>query len=209
MITTPRGDILTTVGFVDGPFLLLPRQELGGREANGAQPGIDFGSALWGATYTTEPLRNDDAADFQAVLNSLDGVIEVFEAWDLRRAVPRAHRDGSAQDGVLETVNANNKAMTLSGLAANQIVSRGDYLSFVYGNNRALHQAMETVAADGAGLTPEFEVRPHLRAGWALDTVVNLRAPRGLFILVPNSIQPRRVNGHIEGFTFQAGQYIR
>lgn len=207
-ITFPRTDILTTVGFTP-PFAFDPvsRQELS-RQASGRTTGKDLGPELWFATYTTEELLNDVALDFAAMLQSLDGVINPFEAWDLRRPTPRAHKDGSGSDGVLETVNANNKALTLSGLASGQIVSRGDYLSFDYGGTRALHRVQETVIADGDGLTPEFEVRPHLRFGWELETVVAVRTPRGIFTLVPGSVVPRQTRGTFGILSFQAVQYI-
>jgi len=208
-IAFPRPDVFDGIPFSAGELELMERQELGGREANGAQPAVSYGSGLWRGTYATDILRNDDAIDFQAVLNSLDGLIGAFEAWDMRRPAPRAHRDGSANNGVLATVNANNKAIALTGLKAAQIVSRGDYLSFDYAGNRALHQAMETIVADGVGATAEFEVRPHLREGWGAGAVVNLKAPRGIFLLVKDSVQPRRVNGRIQSFSFQAAQYIK
>ena len=205
----PRTDILTAVGFSDGDLMLMERQEMGGREANGAQPGVSYGSGLWRGTYVTEELFNDQAADFQATIASLDGILGSFEAWDMRRPAPRAHRDGSANNGVLASVNANNKALALSGLKPAQTVSRGDYLAFDYGVNRALHQAMETVVASGGGVTGQFEVRPHLRAGWSLGAAVNLKAPRGVFVLVKDTFQPRRVNGKRESYSFQAAQFIK
>jgi predicted deacylase len=207
-ITFPRSDILTLAGFSPPhSFEPVSRQEIS-RLARGTTIGKDFGPALWHASFTTEELRNDDAVEYQAVLASLDGVINIFEAWDLRRPNPRRYTDGSAADGVLNTVNANNKALSLSGLNAGQIVSRGDYLSFTYGSNRALHQAMETVAANGSGLTAEFEVRPHLRPGWTLASVVNLKAPRGLFTLMPGTVAPKQTRYSHATVSFQAGQYL-
>jgi hypothetical protein len=192
-ITYPRTDILD-IDIADQTFLLVSRQELGSRSANGTTYGKDFGSALWQVSFTTGPIPNDDALAYEALLNSLDGVIGSFEAYDLRRPYPRATPDGSgASDGVLASVNTNNKAITLSGLAASQVVSRGDYLSFTYGTSRALHQVMETVTANGSGVTPEFEVRPHLRPGWTLSPAitVKLKNPAGLFSLTSGSVQPK------------------
>ena len=207
-ITFPRTDILTAVGFTP-PFAFDPvsRQELS-RQAGGRTIGKDLGPELWFTAYTTEELLNDDALDYATMLQSLDGVINPFEAWDLRRPTPRAHKDGSGNDGVLETVNVNNKALTLSGLVPGQIVSRGDYLSFDYGDSRALHRVQETVTADGDGLSPEFEVRPHLRFGWELETVVAVKSPRGIFTLIPGSVVSRQTRGTFGIVSFQAVQYI-
>jgi hypothetical protein len=213
-ISFPRSDVLTAVGF-SPPFSFEPvaRQELGSRQANGVSIGKSFGSALWMASYTTEELQNDYAVDYRALLDSLDGVMQPFEAWDLRRPAPRLYTGGSASDGVLHSVNANNKAISLSGLNADQVISRGDYLSFDYtgavgGDSRALHQASETIAANGSGLTGEFEVRPHLREGWALSAAVNLKAPRGIFTLLPGSLVPKQTRGTHGVLSFSAVQFL-
>lgn len=208
-ITFPRTDILS-VDFADQTFALISRQEFS-RQAGGATRGKDLGPALWNVSYTTGPLPNDDALAYEAKLNSLDGVIFQFEAADLRRPYPRAHPTGSGcSDGVLASVNDNNKALSLSGLTAGQKVSAGDYLSFTYGDNRALHQAMEDVTVDGSGLTAEFEVRPHIRPGWTISpaTTVKLKLPRGLFTLAPGSVSSRPNGGLHSVISFQAVQYI-
>lgn len=208
-ITFPRTDVLD-IDIADQTFgPLMSRQEFGSRQANGTTYGKDFGSAIWPVSYTTGPLPNDDAVSYEALLNSLDGVIGIFEAYDMRRAYPRLYPNGTgANDGVLATVNANNKAITLTGLAANQVVSRGDYLSFTYGGSRALHQAMETITADGSGATGEFEVRPHLRAGFTTGAAVNLKAPAGLFSLVPGSVQTKSNGALHTVVSFQAMQQL-
>ncbi|MET4206847.1 hypothetical protein [Bradyrhizobium sp. LA2.1] len=207
-ISFPRTDVLTLVGFAPPfNFDLTPQQETS-RLADGTSIGKDLGPALWFGTYTTDELYNDVLVDYQAVLNSLDGVINPFEAWDIRRPWPRAHKDGSASNGLLASVNANNKAVSLSGVNAAQVVSRGDYLSFNYTGGRALHQVMETVTANGSGVTPQFEVRPHLRAGWALSAAVNVKAPRGLFTLTPKSVAPTQTRGKSGRIAFQIEQYL-
>jgi hypothetical protein len=208
-ITFPRSDILTEVGF--GPplvFDLVSRQEQS-RLAIGTTIGKDLGPALWFGSFTTEELHNDRLVDYQAVLHSLDGIVQIFEAWDLRRPWPLVYKDGSASNGALNSVNANNKALSLSGLNAGQVVSRGDYLSFDYGTNRALHQVMETAAANGSGLTAEFEVRPHIRPGWTLASAVNLKAPRGIFTLMPDSVVPTQTRGKFGRLAFQIGQFLQ
>jgi hypothetical protein len=208
-ISFPRTDILTQVNFADQTFQLVSRQELS-RQANGQTIGKDFGSAIWTATYTTVPLPNDDAVAYEAALNSLDGVIEPFEAYDLRRIYPREYPTGSCNDGVLNSVNVNNKAISLSGLAAGQIVSAGDYLSFTYGSSRALQQVMESVTADGSGLTSEFEVRPHIRPGFTLSpsTAVTVKIPSGLFTLVPGSVSSKLSGSIYSSVSFQGVQFL-
>ncbi|MEY9358947.1 hypothetical protein ABH994_001668 [Bradyrhizobium yuanmingense] len=208
-ISFPRSDILTLVGF-EPPFTFEPvSQQEQSRLSIGTTIGKDLGPALWFASYTTEELHNDVMVDYQAVLASLDGIVNSFEAWDLRRPAPRLYPGGvGANDGVLAAVNANNKALALTGLVAGQVISRGDYLSFDYSGGRALHQAMETVTANGSGVTAQFEVRPHLRAGWTLSIAVNLKAPRGIFTLLPSSVTPTQTRGKFGRLSFKAAQVL-
>jgi hypothetical protein len=206
-ISFPRTTILD-FDFADQSFQLVPRQELS-RLANGRTIGKDFGSALWVASYTTQPLADIDAITLEATLDSLDGVIFTFEAFDLRRTMPLLYPGGTgANNGVLNSVNANNKALSLSGLAAGQVVSVGDYLSFTYGSSRALHRVVEAVTANGSGLTTEFEVRPHIRTGWSLSAAVTLKSPRGVFMLVPASVSSKPSEGQRSTVSFQAVQSL-
>lgn len=204
--------VLTTildVDFADQSFELMARQELGSRQANGSTYGKSFGSGIWQASYVTGPLPNDDAVAYAALLNSLDGVIGTFEACDLRRQYPRLYPAGTgANDGTLASVNASTKALSLSGLAAGQVLSVGDYLSFTYGTSRALHQVVQAVTADSSGDTTEFEVRPSIRPGWATSpsTAVKLKLPRGVFSLVPGSVSSKPSGGIHTVVSFQAIQ---
>lgn len=209
-ISYPRTDILSAVNFADQTFQLVSRQEQS-RLASGITRGKDFGPALWNVSYTTAPIENDDALAYEAALNSLDGVIQAFEASDLRRTMPRMDPTGATyHDGVLLSVNANNKALALSGLVSGQVVSAGDYLSFDYSGNRALHQAMETVTANGSGVTTQFEVRPFIRTGWTLSptTAVKLKGPKGIFNMVPGSVSSKISNAIYSVITFQAVQSL-
>lgn len=206
-ISFPLTTLFSGIDFTDQTFQPVPRQELS-RQANGRTIGKDFGSAAWMVSYTTAPLTTTDALTFESLLDTLDGVTNTFEAFDLRRPFPLAYPTGAFTDsGQLNSVNANNKALSLKLLPAGYLVSVGDYLSFTYGTSRALHRVMEAVTANGSGLTTEFEVRPHIRPGWALSTAVALKAPRGLFVLVPGSVTPR-TDGEKTIISFQAVQYL-
>ncbi len=210
-ISFPRTDIMSLVDYsADTEPPRLMRRDEYSRQASGRTIAKAFGSALWMVSYVTKPLPNDQARAFEAAIDSLDGVVQTFEACDLRGLMPIAYPTGACNDGVLASVNANNKMLSLSGLAAGQIVSAGDYLSFSYGSNRAYHRAAQTVTADGSGVTAQFEVRPFIRPGWTLSpsTPVKLKTPKGIFCLVPDSFTPRPSGGLHTVISFQALQYI-
>lgn len=190
----------TPKGFVGQSFLLKSRQELS-MQTNGVARGKDFGSALWFASYTTVEIPNDDAVAFEALLNSLDGVIQPFEAWDLRRPSPRVTPGTSV--GVLSAVSSG-KIITVGSLTSGQVMSAGDYVSFNYSNgSRALHQLCETVTAGNP-----VEVRPHVRPGYTIGASVQVGAPKGLFTLVPGSVQNRPAGGLHSVVSFEAVQYL-
>ncbi len=207
-ISYPRTDILSGIPVADQVFQLVSRQEYS-RLASGVTRGKDLGPALWMATYTTDVMDIADAVAYEAALNSLDGVVNTFTAFDLRRPYPRSSPSGSFGDtGILHSVNANNKALSISGLDAGFVLSVGDYLCFDYSGSRALHQVMEAVTADGAGLTAEFEVRPFIRSGWSLSAAITLKNPSGVFTLMPGSVTSKMSGPVNSVVSFQAGQFL-
>lgn len=189
-ITFPRSDIMTAVGWTDQKFDLVERQEFS-RQANGTTIAKSFGSALWSGTWTSAALERDVAADFEARLRSLDGSINGFHARDILRPYPRAYPTGSfSESGVaVHTVGDDGKSLRIDGLASGFVISRGDYLSVTtLGGVILLYQAMEDATADGGGVSPSFEVRPHLHPGVAINDIVKLKSPTTVFRLVPGSI---------------------
>src|SRR5690554_4090789 len=98
VVSFPRDDIFSDFKFSSAgyQFKLVSRQEYS-RAPSGVTRGKDFGSAIWVASYTTIPMK--DGLDFEAVLNSLDGVIHPFYASDLRRPFPKADPNGDAIAG--------------------------------------------------------------------------------------------------------------
>ena len=212
-ISYPRTDIMSAVDWSTNttPLQLVSRQEQS-RLASGKTIGKDLGPALWQGTFSTAPMLNVDALAFEAMLNSLDGVLNAFEAGDMRAAAqyPRAYPTGNFNDtGTLLSVNANNKALALTGLDAGMQISAGCYLSFDYGSSRALHQVMESVTANGSGVTTQFEVRPYIRAGYTLTSAVKLKQPRGIFVLLPGSVSSKLdPEANASAVTFQAIQNL-
>lgn len=208
-LSFPLTTLFDVAKIADQAFQLQSRQEMS-RLASGITIAKDLGSALWSATYTTAQMANDDALTLEAKLNALDGSIQLFEAYDLRRPNPKAYTDGVFTDsGLLNSVNANNKALSLKSLPAGFVLNPGDYLAFDYGSSRALHQIVEGVTASGAGLTAEFEVRPHIRSGYALNSAVTLKNPRGQFVMLPNSVSSKSSGALHTIVSFQAIQFLQ
>lgn len=207
-ITYPRTDIMSFCAYSPSavPLRLVVRQELSSREASGKTYAKDFGPALWMGSWTTIPMLNDDAIAFEAMLNSLDGVINLFEGRDLRKPYPRFYPTGTFNDtGKINSIGSNGKSLSLKGLDAGFKLAVGDFLAFNVGTHRALHQVMEAVTASG-GVTAEFEVRPHIWPGTATDVAVTLKQPSALFSLNPGSISPQMNGGLYTAISFEATQ---
>lgn len=193
-VSFPLADLMDVIQEIE-PLKLFERQEYS-RAASGVTYGKSLGSSLWMGSWTTKPMRHDDALDFEARLNTLDGVINTFYGEDVRRRYPKMYPNGTFDESAaaIHTLDTDGQ-IRIDGLPAGFVISRGDYFHFDYGTptNRALHQASETVVCDGAGLSPLFEVRPHIRQGAEVDLAVSFKRPRAIFTLEPDSISKRVV----------------
>lgn len=67
---------------------------------------------------------------------------------------------------------------------------------------------MEPVTANGSGLTAEFEVRPYIRPGYALNAAITLKQPKGLFRLLPGSISTQTQGSMFSIVSFKAVQAL-
>ena len=52
------------------------------------------------------------------------------------------------------------------------------------------NEVSETVTADGSGVTPEFEIFPHVPVGLAVNDVVTLANPACKVFVMPGSFNP-------------------
>lgn len=207
-VTFPRNDILTTYPIAPEGYKFQPmyRQELS-RQANGVTLIKDFGTSLWTLAASSVPLFHADALDFEAMLSSMDNGIGTFHGFDARRPYPRSKPDGIFSDtSEISTVGGNGKSLALSGLPAGMVLSRGDHLAFNVAGWRSLHQVMETVTASGPGVSPLFEVRPHLFPGTTVGLDVTLKQPATVMMLVPGSVVPQQFDALKIVISFQAFQ---
>ena len=159
------------------------------------------------------PMYHAAAAQVQALIESLDGAINSFYLYAPQRKYPQYDPTGAvlgAAAVTIHTVGGNNKSLRLQGLPSGYVLTLGDYLSFDYGSNpvrRAFHRIVETVTTPGTGISPTFEVRPHLRPGVEGGLSVVLVKPSAKVFIVPGSFNPGTASGVItEGMSFQVMQ---
>lgn len=177
----------------------------------GVQNAADLGPPLWETDVQSRLLRPLDLRRWKARLATLEGGINTFVGYDLTACFPVVYPAGSwptglSFDGIadLDTVDtATYKQIKLGGLPVGYLVSEGDYLSFTDGAGaRCLHQALAAATAGGDGKTPYFEVRPHIRLGYASTDSppampeVALVKPHAVMVLIPDSVsQQSGLNG--------------
>jgi len=196
-ITYPL-DILTGFPGWSTEFNLSWRQEQS-RTAGGRTILKDFGSPLWRAAYVSRSLSPNELDEWRARLNALENGVHTFKGYRMSRCYPMAYPNGSwptgdSFDGVSATVHTiadSNKAIRVDELPAGFQLRIGDMIQITRDGDPArydLHEVQETSTASGAGLTPLFEVRPHLWPGVAADDLVSVRRPFCLMQLEPGSI---------------------
>lgn len=149
----------------------------------------------WRAVAKSGKYSLNEGRQIQAAVEFLDGSVERFQLFNPLAKYPQSDPTGSILGGssvVIASLNVNNKELTLSGLPAGYVLTMGDMLSFGYGSSptrRALHRIMNTVTANGSGVTPSIEVRPHIRTGAATSAAVQIAKPYGLFVMEPESFK--------------------
>ncbi|HWM82943.1 MAG TPA: hypothetical protein VNQ56_12855 [Pseudolabrys sp.] len=160
----------------------------------GRQVVADLGPALWAMDVRSRSLQPNELKAWKARLAALENGGRQLIGYDMTACYPIAYPRGSWPTGgefdglaSLRSVTGS-KTVTLGGLLEGYKVSTGDYISFGYGGNRALHQAMEDAVADEFGVSSAFEVRPYIRPGYVLDVDVALTRPHAVMLIVPGSV---------------------
>lgn len=174
------------------PFMLVSQQDYSGL---GSGEGIasDLGPKLWEAKVSSSEMELSEALALQAKLDALDGSTNTFYAYSPTAAYPKADPDGSllgASTPTIHTIAANRKEMRVTGLPSGYVLTAGDMLAVDYGSptRRALVRLVTSATASAGGLTPLFEVRPHLRPGITTTLAVTVIKPAMKCKIVPGSM---------------------
>lgn len=163
-------DILTGFPGWTTDFNLLYRQEQS-RTAGGKTYVKDMGAPLWHAKIQSKILKVNTLDFWRGRLKILENGLFTFYGYSTSRCYPILYPNGSwptglgfsGTTGVLQSVNVNRKAITVSGIPSGFTFSVGDYIQI---GSSDLHQVVESATATGSPpVTPEFEVRPFIWPG--------------------------------------------
>lgn len=154
----------------------------------------DHGVRLWFGTVSLWGRQHADIDDILARLELLQGADRSFFVSHARKPNPANDPAGTVLSGsslTLDTVQSNNREVTVGGFPVGYVVRRGDLMSWSYGSSPtryALHRAVTTATADGLG-SVDVELNPPLR-GSPTGAAVTMLQPSCKAILVPGSIRP-------------------
>jgi hypothetical protein len=141
------------------------------------------GERLWEGEVQLVREYHPDAAGNEALMSLLLEPGATFLAGDPRYTGPKADPGGVILGSAapkLHSVTEARRELRLFDLPAGYVLSRGDLLSFAYGSDPtryALHRIVVGGVTAGDGITPQLEVVPSVRAGFALNAAVNLLTP--------------------------------
>jgi len=110
----------------------------------------------------------------------------------------------------LHTIGANRNTVRIDSLPSGYVLSVGDFFHVDYGSptRRALIQIVEVATASSAGLTPEFQVTPHLRPGITTGAAISLLKPAAKVKLVPGTLRLENIGGLHSRLRFTARQTL-
>jgi hypothetical protein len=172
----------------------------------------ELGPPLHEAEVRTARMPHARAEQLRARLRTVNGGAH-FYLCNPTMLYPQADPGGAVLGSasvVIASINANRRALALSGLPAGYVITMGDYLHVDYDAppRRALLQAAEGATANGSGVTPEFDVRPHLRPGITAALAVSLKKPAAKVKIVPGSVRIETVTTLLSQLRFTARQTL-
>lgn len=207
----PSTDLMNALVVSRVAFRIDYGQETSG-QAGGQILVKDLRSPLWSMEADCTTLTLHQLRVVRALIGGLGGSRGSFYAWDPAAQFPAADPDGSilgANNVQINSLGADNTSLSLRGLPPGYILTIGDMLAFDFSvSHRALHQVVSTSAvANGAGVTPVFQIHPPLRQGVVLSLPVTLKRAAAEMRLVPGSFAPS-VDGMIATAPIKAIQVV-
>lgn len=166
------------------PLTLQRNDEFSG-SGDGRYWSVQLSRPLWKASYDLYAKDGAHAREINAKVHGLDGAQKTFFWRDPYYPGPSSGTAGLGAVSV-DAVNADRSRVTLSGLPAGFRIYAGEFLSITYSSGRVYFGAFcETATANGSGVTPSREVRPHIPMGVGAGASVELVRPYFKSIIPP------------------------
>jgi hypothetical protein len=178
------------------------------RTRGGAVHVANIAERLWTGSVVLVPRRHADAVRIAAQLDALREARGSALIHPYPLAVPASDPGGvllGASTPTLHTIGTGGRSLRITGLPAGYQLRAGDFVGFSYGSDPtryALHRLVEDATASGAGLTPNAEVVPPIRAGVSTGTAITLIRPAIRAVILPAQSTGTHRPGLTEGIAF-------
>lgn len=181
---------------IESATFMPQRQREISRSGDGEVYLKELGPTLWMAKLESVPLDHNVAEQIMAVINSMEDQLAGFYVWNPRLLYPQSDPTGSiiaASSPKVNSINADTKRLSIKSLTNAYVLTRGDFFHVVSASTgkRQLFQIVDaSVTANGSGVTAEFEVSPHIRAGlvMAVNDAITLIKPSCVMKIIPGSL---------------------
>lgn len=162
-------EIPEVLGFEKKVFDLSYKQQIN-PEGSGFIQTLDRATPAWYAEFTTPPLAGEKLGIAQAFIDSLEGALNSFQAYDPGRIMPYAYRglsvlsDPWTQTGqTAPRVTARdyaNSTLTIDRLENGAIITKGDLISFHDGVAWHLYRSAADAVVSGNAVILAVKPRP-------------------------------------------------
>ncbi len=183
--------------------------------AGGDRLDREIGPRLWQGSISLGRMTPAEAAEAAALIDLVRGAGASFLIHDLHRPYPAGDPAGMILGAAAPTVSAidpDRRTLTVGGLPAAYVLSRGDLLGLSYGAaplRRTLHRIVTGGIASGAG-SVSIEVVPALPTPILTGAPVELSRPAITARIVSGSTRPGTGTRFVtEGATFSFAQTMR
>lgn len=168
----------------------------------------ELAAPLWTADVKLTIGYHDEVKQVAALIRKLYGAQESFYLFDPTSQYPQSDPTGSiidSSDVKVQAVSTGRAKLRLYGVPAGYVLTLGDKFQVTTASRYYFAEVSETVTADGSGITPEFEVFPHVPLSVGANDAVNLKKPACLMFIMPGSFNPGTASGLItDGASFKA-----
>jgi hypothetical protein len=150
---------------------------------------------LWTADVGIVPLYHHEAKRILALLRKLHGSQESFWLYDPSSQYPHADQTGSiygASNAKVHSVGSGRQTIRIKDLPSAYELKAGDKGQIAYGSSPVRNfyfEVSEDVTAS-AGVTPEFEIFPHVPSAVAADDAITLIKPACKMFIMPGTLYP-------------------
>ena len=161
--------------------LHAPEPQQVDQTAGGTILKASMGDTLWQGTVSlADDSDFDRGTELEALMSLVSRAGASFLMYDTRKCYPKADPGGSIISGsspTIDTIDSDNRRLSLTGLPGGYIISAGDMIGFQYSGTYALHRVVVGGLADGSGNMGLIEVTPFISANASAGAAVSLVKP--------------------------------